>query len=109
MGYAEILHPGHRYQMTVTDAVSAKWSATGGISVDGVSAGVGFDVERSYIVSDTYSINVPAGYAAEIIAHPMYFVVTFDVWYNPVIGDSYRTGSGYAMKPVGVCFVQYMR
>lgn len=95
--------------MTVTESVSARWSATGGISASGVSAGVGFDVTKTYTVSDSYQVTVPAGKTAEVVAYPMYYVVYFDVWTNPVIGDAYKSGSGWAMKPSGVCFVKYLR
>lgn len=93
--------------MKVSESVSAKWSTNVGISASVVNAGVGFDVTKSYTVNYSYSINVPPGYMAEIIAHPVYDVVTFDVWYDPIIGNPYKTGSGDAMKPIGVCFVQY--
>ncbi|PTQ57883.1 MAG: hypothetical protein BSOLF_0394 [Candidatus Carbobacillus altaicus] len=108
----EVLRDSYYYgpataTMTVTESVSAKWSANVGISASVVNAGVGFDVTESYTVSDSYNINVPPGYVAEIIAHPIYNVVTFDVWYDPMIGNPYKTGSGDAMKPIGVCLVQY--
>lgn len=93
--------------MNVAESVPAKWSANVGISTSVVNAGVGFDVTKTYKVSDSHSIHAPSGYIAELIAYPIYYVVTFDVWYDPMIGDPYKTGFGDAMKPIGVYFVHY--
>lgn len=94
---------------TVSKAVSVRLSVTGGITAKEVSASIGFDVPKSYQVTKTISVPVPAGHTVEIIAHPIYNVASFDVYYNPPIGSAYKTGSGVTYEPVGVCFSQYMR
>ncbi|MBT9260377.1 MAG: hypothetical protein KM310_11620 [Clostridiales bacterium] len=90
--------------ITVSETMKASWSATVGISADIVSAGVGFDVEGYYTVTESYSTHVPSGYIVTITVYPKYHRVFFDVWYKPVIGDAYKVGSGSAKKLSGYHF-----
>ncbi|WP_369802241.1 DUF6426 family protein, partial [Geobacillus sp. B4113_201601] len=93
--------------MSVKQGVSATWSSNTNISAETVSATLGFNVTKSYEVTDTYQIRVPAGKTYTIIARPYYKVYNFDVWYDPLIGWDSKVGYGYAAKPVGVCFYYY--
>ncbi len=93
--------------MSIKQGVSATWSSNTNISAETVSAALGFNVTKSYEVTDTYQIQVPAGKTYTIIARPYYKVYNFEVWYDPLIGWDSKVGYGYAAKPVGVCFYYY--
>ncbi|KJE28272.1 hypothetical protein LG52_1913 [Geobacillus kaustophilus] len=47
--------------MSIKQGVSATWSSNTNISAETVSAALGFNVTKSYEVTDTYQIQVPAG------------------------------------------------
>lgn len=93
--------------MTVTERLSATWSTNTGISASVVSAELGFEVTEEHEVSDSYQIQVPSGKTYTIVARPFFRTYNFEVWYDPLFGDDYKAGSGYALKPVGVCFYLY--
>jgi hypothetical protein len=93
--------------MTIGEAVAAQLITETGISAEVVSATLGFNVTKTYTVSDTYSIQVPKGRTYKITAHPVFLVYDFEVWYDPIFGSDYRVGVGNALKPIGVCFHYY--
>lgn len=93
--------------MTIKESVSAKWGTNTGISASTVSASLGFDVTKAYEITDSISIQVPAGKTYALAAYPMYRVYNFAVYHNPMIGSAYYAGDGWAWKPSGVCFVWY--
>lgn len=88
--------------ITINQTISNQWSATGGISAEGVSAGVGFSVTQSYSISQTGTATIPYGHTVELDAYAVYNVDTFQVWYNPVFGGDYQAGSGNAWDYSGV-------
>jgi len=93
--------------LAVSEGVSAQWSASGGVSAGVVSGGVGFNVTATYTVTATGTVQVPAGKTYKLTAYPMYDVYVYDVYYNPAVGGEYYVGSGYAMKPISVCYAWY--
>jgi hypothetical protein len=93
--------------MTITESVSATYTSSVGVDAKVVSSSVGFSVTSNFTVSDSYKISVPAGKTYNVKARPIYLVKNFEVWNDPVIGWDTKKGSGYAMKPVGVCFAVY--
>lgn len=93
--------------MSVKTGVAATWSANVGVSAEEVSTGLGFNVTKSYEVSDTYQIQVPTGKTYTIVARPFFQYYTYEVWYDPLIGFDYKAGNGNAYKPIGVCFYYY--
>ena len=86
------------YQKTVSN----KWSANVGISASGVSAGVGFDVTHSESMTYSYETEVPGGHQWEIDAYNVFDGVTFDIYWDPWVGDPYYVGYGDAYQFVGV-------
>ncbi|WP_108307392.1 hypothetical protein [Metalysinibacillus jejuensis] len=104
-GIQEIRRSTYSYPggtMTVSESVSATASATGGISMAGISAELGFSVTKSYGISDSQNVVVAKGKSKTVRAFP-----TLDVYNFNVYNGSTKKGSGNAQKPVGVCFVQY--
>ncbi|WP_240371890.1 DUF6426 family protein [Anoxybacteroides rupiense] len=93
--------------LSVKEGVNASWSSNTNVSAEVVSTGLGFNVTKSYEVSDTYQIKVPSGKTYTIVARPYYQTYNFDVWYDPIIGSDYKAGYGNAFKPIGVCFYYY--
>jgi hypothetical protein len=90
--------------MTIKSSVSAKYSTDISLSAEIITVGVGFDVTRTFKVSDTYSIYVLAGSTYNIKARPIYLIKNFEVWNDQLIGWDTIRGSGYASKPMGVSF-----
>lgn len=72
-------------------------------------AGVGFNVTDTFAVSDAYQVVVPAGKTATIEARPVYLNKYFEVWDDVCMGSDYNLGSGWASKPIGVSFVQWIK
>jgi hypothetical protein len=93
--------------MTISEAIATQFVTGTGISAEVVSAKLGFNVTKTYTVSDTYSINVPKGKTYKIIAHPIFIAYNFEVWYDPLLGSDYQVGTGDVLKPIGVCFYYY--
>lgn len=97
---AEVMGPSD-YTMTISASVAATWSSTTGISEAGLSAQLGFSVAANYSVSDAYKITVPAGHTYRVYAFPVLDYYSFDVWYDPFVGEDYKAGYGWAKKPTG--------
>lgn len=92
--------------MTVTDSRSATFSTTIGLSAAVVSAEIGFDVTKSYSVSDSQNIVVPYGKTYNVKAYVNNQKKSFEIWEDDVILDDYL-GTGKTTKPIGVIFVIY--
>lgn len=91
--------------LSTTKQVSNKWSANASVSAGVVSAGVGFDVTWSSSWTYSYQVTVPAGKLWEIDAYNLYHRYTYDVYYNPTIGNPYKVGTGWADEFKGVTYV----
>ncbi|GAA0390354.1 restriction endonuclease [Paenibacillus motobuensis] len=90
--------------MTVSEGISASFSASVNISAAVVSAGVNFSVTSSFNVSDSQTVSIPSGKSsAEVTARPILDVYSFEIWEKDLFFDDY-VGNGSAYKPVGVCF-----
>ncbi|MCX5529682.1 hypothetical protein OG785_03775 [Streptomyces sp. NBC_00006] len=88
--------------MTVSKAVSAELSSEAKVDAEVVSASLGFKVTETTTVEDQTRFEVPAEKFGVIEVYPLYDQYTFNVY------DGGRNrGSGWAMKPTGVCFHQY--
>ena len=79
--------PTTSVSIAIDQTVSNSYSANIGVSADSVSAGVCFSVTQTYGVSQTGSANIPAGQTIEIDAYAVYNVSTYDVWWNPALGQ----------------------
>jgi hypothetical protein len=88
--------------LTVSKSVSAQVESSATVEVKVVSAGVGFKVDRTYTVEDQTRYEVSKGKYGYVEAYPLYDQYTFNVYKG-----GKKKGSGYAMKPVGVCFNQW--
>jgi len=88
-----------------TVTVSNSFSANVGVTAGVVSAGLGFNVTVSTQWSCSYAAQIPSGQHATINAYPVYDCYSYDVWYNPKIGDAYKAGNGSAKQSVGVAYV----
>lgn len=108
----DILHitsggPGGTITQTVTDSISATMSCSVGVSVEVVSAKVGFDVTATFSISDAYSRTLAPTETGEIRSWVLYNYKTYEVWNDWLIGsDTYET-DGFALKPIGVMFRYY--
>lgn len=88
--------------LSQTVSVANSWSANVGVSASVVSAGVGFTVTATVTKTCGYTAQIPSGQYARIDAYPVNQVNDFDVWYNPLLGDAYYAGWGYAIRCIGV-------
>lgn len=94
-------HPGG--SMSVSENVQASYGGSTSISTEIISAAVNFNVTESFSVSDTQSVQIPYGKKANIKAYPILNIWQFDVYERGIFSDSYKD-TGWAEKPVGVCF-----
>lgn len=94
-------------KMSISEGVTAQWSTNFEVDAQVVSSAVGFTVTKNFTVTDDYTIAVPAGKTYNIKAYPIYLVKNFEIWNDPIIGWDTLKGSGYASKPIGVCFAVY--
>jgi hypothetical protein len=88
--------------LAVSKGISSTYSATATVNVGDLSGALGFSVTKSYTITDTARYTVPSGKFGVIEAYPLYDEYSFDI---SVVGNTY--GSGYALKPVGICFNPY--
>lgn len=89
-------------RLNVQNSVSATWSGNAGITAGGVSAEMGFDVTRSYAVSEIATYEVPSGRRGHLEGYPCFARYSFK--YQLATGGG---GKGFADKPVGVYFKKW--
>jgi hypothetical protein len=88
----------------ITRTVKNSFSATVSVSAEIVTAGVGFNVERSETVAYRSSTTVPNGACWTIRAYNVFFEYSFEVWQEPFIGSDKKIGTGMARDFQGVEF-----
>ncbi|MGE7625204.1 hypothetical protein ACQKMD_19925 [Viridibacillus sp. NPDC096237] len=88
--------------MTVSETVATNISVSATLDYKIISGSLGYDVTKSYTVSDSKTINVPKGKTWNLVARPMFETKEFTVKRN---NKSYATGD--SSKPIGVCFSIY--
>ncbi|MEK5431226.1 hypothetical protein MKY88_10150 [Lysinibacillus sp. FSL R7-0073] len=91
--------PAGNAKMEINQKVRAQLSANVKVDLSVISAALGFDVSKEYMVTETWSDKVPAGQTWNVVANPTYLSKQYDVY-----RDGKRTGDGTALKPIGVCF-----
>ncbi|MFJ8078975.1 hypothetical protein ACIQ7Q_34850 [Streptomyces sp. NPDC096176] len=93
--------------LTVDKKVDATVKREIGIDLGKISAGMGWDVTKSYGVSNQSRYEVPRGKFGTIQAYPLFDQYVGDVWEG--VSGAFPTGKrAYAYKPVGVCFNQWL-
>lgn len=98
-------HGATTLTLSVKKSVATKWSATAAITTGAVSAGMGFDVTKTYEVTDQSAYPVPKKKFGVIEAYPLYDVYGFNEISR---ADGRKIGTGKVTKPVGVCFNQWL-
>ncbi|WPO76231.1 hypothetical protein [Streptomyces sp. KN37] len=88
--------------MTVSKSVSSEVSGESGVSLSAISHALGWKVTKSYTVENQTRFEVPKNKYGYIEAYPLYDKYSFGKYKHGV-----RKGTGFAMKPVGVCFNQW--
>lgn len=88
----------------ITRTVKNSFSASVSVSAEIVTAGVGFNVERSETVAYRSSTTVPNGACWTIRAYNVFFEYAFEVWQEPFIGSDRKIGTGTARDFRGVEF-----
>lgn len=95
--------------MVVEETIKASFNVNVGFGLETslISSNVGFNVESSYTVKDSYTTVVPKGKIYNIKARTIFNNVNFNVIKDPLIGSNKIVGTGVASKPIGVCFLLY--
>ncbi len=88
----------------ITRTVKNSFSANVSVSAEVVTAGVGFNVERSETVAYRSSTTVPNGACWTIRAYNVFFEYSFEVWQEPFIGSDRKIGTGTARNFQGIEF-----
>jgi hypothetical protein len=88
----------------ITRTVKNSFSSTVSVSAEVVSAGVGFNVERSETVTYRSSTSVPNGACGTLRAYNVFYEYGFEVWQEPFIGSDRKIGSGTARDFQGIEF-----
>lgn len=88
----------------ITRTVRNSFSATVSVSPGVVTAGVGFNVERSESVTYRSSTSVPNGACWTLRAYNVFYEYSFEVWQEPFIGSDTKIGSGTARDFQGIEF-----
>jgi hypothetical protein len=88
----------------ITRTVTNTFAATVSVSAEVVSAGVGFNVQRSESVAYRSSTTVPSGACWTIRAYNVFFEYGYEVWEEPFIGADRKIGSGTARDFRGIEF-----
>lgn len=90
--------------MTISETVSATYSAKVKIPASVISAEVGFSVTGSVTVSDAQTVTIPEGEVCTINAYAKLDYYEYHVWEDDVWFDD-DCGTVTASNPVGVIFV----
>lgn len=88
----------------LTRTVKNSFSSSVNVSAEVVSAGVGFNVERSESVTYRSSTSVPNGACWTLRAYNVFYEYGFEVWEEPFIGSDRKIGSGSARDFQGIEF-----
>ena len=88
----------------LTRTVKNSFSSSVNVSAEVVSAGVGFNVERSESVTYRSSTTVPNGACWTLRAYNVFYEYGFEVWQEPFIGSDSKIGSGSARDFQGIEF-----
>jgi hypothetical protein len=88
----------------ITRTVTNSFSANVGVSASVVTAGVGFNVERSESVTYRSSTTVPSGACWTLRAYNVFYEYGFEVWQEPFIGSDFKIGAGTARNFQGIEF-----
>ena len=88
----------------VTRTVKNSFSASVNVSAEVVSAGLGFNVERTESVTYRSSTSVPNGACWTLRAYNVFYEYGFEVWQEPFIGSDKKIGSGSARDFQGIEF-----
>ncbi len=90
--------------MTIKEKVAVKLvSIDVEIDLDIISASLGFDVEKSYEVSETQNVSVPTGKTCTVQAHVNNLVKSFEIWEEDIWKDNLADRAS-VKKPIGVIF-----
>jgi hypothetical protein len=88
----------------LTRTVKNSFSSSVSVSAEVVSAGVGFNVERTESVTYRSSTSVPNGACWTLRAYNVFYEYGFEVWEEPFIGSDKKIGSGSARDFQGIEF-----
>jgi hypothetical protein len=88
----------------LTRTVKNSFNATVSVSAEVVTAGVGFNVERSESVTYRSSTSVPNGACWTLRAYNVFYEYAFEVWQEPFIGSDRKIGTGTARNFQGIEF-----
>jgi hypothetical protein len=88
----------------ISRTVRNSFSATVSVSAEVVTAGVGFNVERSETVAYKSSTTVPNGACWTIRAYNVFYEYGFEIWQEPFIGADRKIGTGTARNFQGIEF-----
>ena len=88
----------------ITRSVKNSFSATVSVSAEVVTAGVGFNVERTESVTYRSSTSVPNGACWTLRAYNVFYEYAFEVWQEPFVGSDKKIGSGTARDFKGIEF-----
>ena len=88
----------------ITRSVKNSFSATVSVSAEVVTAGVGFNVERTESVTYRSSTSVPNGACWTLRAYNVFYEYAFEVWQEPFVGSDRKIGSGTARDFKGIEF-----
>jgi len=88
----------------LTRTVKNSFSSSVDVSAEVVSAGVGFNVERTESVTYRSSTTVPNGACWTLRAYNVFYEYGFEVWQEPFIGSDKKIGSGSARDFQGIEF-----
>lgn len=88
----------------ISRTVRNSFSATVSVSAEVVTAGVGFNVERSETVAYKSSTTVPNGACWTIRAYNVFYEYGFEIWHEPFIGSDKKIGTGAARNFRGIEF-----
>lgn len=90
--------------MTIKEKVAVKIvSVDVEIDLDIISASLGFDVEKTYEVSETQNVSVPTGKTCTVQAHVNNLVKSFEIWEEDLFWDNLADKAS-VKKPIGVIF-----
>lgn len=90
---------------TVSNEYSLNVEAGINVEVASISSAVGFNVSKTWSMSDNTIVSLEPNESVTVYAYPLYNFYQFDVMKNPLWGSAKNVGSGSAYKCKGFCTV----
>ncbi len=89
---------GGHLTLSVNKSITNSRTNSGGVSATFINGQLGFNTSGTASVTTSYTIDVPAGQTWKLSAYAGMNVYTYDIYFNPILGDTYYVATDQAFQ-----------